>query len=103
MPTVNCAVIWLLVPTGSPEIEAPIGFSLPWSLPLGPVPKAGDPGCRLNQSRMTWACCQVVNWVSATCGTCLNNGSAMTLPPPGPVQANGRILLLNVTMDCAGS
>src|ERR1019366_178198 len=97
------AVVWLLVAGGSPAMEAPIGMTLPWSRPFGPVPRAGEPGWRLNQSQRIWACCQVEKEVSDTWGTCLRSGSAMTLLVPGPLQANGRILSLRATVVWAGS
>src|ERR1035437_7372199 len=102
-PTFNTAVVRLFVPSGAPTIEAPIETPPPWSRRLGPVPSAGEPGCRLNHLRMICAWLQVVKKVSDTCGTYFNNGSAMTLPPPYLVQAYGKLLLLKVTSVSAGS
>src|SRR5664279_4379625 len=86
MPTVRVAVVWLLVAGGSPATEAPMGMTPPWSRPFGPVPRAGEPDWRLNQSQRTWAEAQFVKYVSETCGTCLSRGSLAELLPPGPVQ-----------------
>src|SRR6185369_6406406 len=87
------------VPIGSPESDAPIGVAAPLSRPFGPELRAGEPGSKLNQSRITCACSQVVKKVSATCGTYLKSGSFVELPPPGPDHANGIRLLLNVTTE----
>src|SRR2546426_6552376 len=102
-PTVRVAVVWLVVPLGSPEMDAPSGITPPLSWLFGPVPRAGEPGNRLNQSRMICASAQLEKAVSESCGTCLNNGSTAVLPPPGPFQVDGRMLLLTVTIVCAGS
>ena len=102
-PTMRVAVVMLVRSRGSPEIETPSGITPPLSVPFGPVPRAGEPGSRLNQSRITWASSQVVKWVSDTCGMCLSMGSRTALPLPGPFHGIGRMLLLKVTVVCVAS
>src|SRR5436190_23949219 len=99
MPTLRVALVWLVVPLGSPEMLAPRGITPPLSLPLGPVPKAGELVCRLNQSHITCAWAQFVKTVSETCGTCFNKGSLRELFPPGPAQAKGKRLFVKVTTE----
>src|SRR5207247_5841324 len=88
----------LVVPAGSPEMDAPIGITAPLSRPFGPVPMPGEPGKRLNQSRMIWACSQLVKIVSESWGMCLSIGSLVEWLPPGPLQGDGMRLLVKVTM-----
>src|SRR5947207_672267 len=102
-PTVSVAVVSGVVAGGSPEIETPIGFTPPLSVPFGPVRNAGEPEARLNQSRITWASDHVAKFASATVGTCFRSGSVTRFPPPGPFQAIGKILFVNVTSVEAGS
>src|SRR5689334_14303695 len=97
-PTCSVAEVLVVVPIGAPETEAPIGFIAPASVLLGPTPIAGELVSRLNQSRMTWACAQLVKNVSESCGTCLKIGSVTRLPPPRPVQGMGRMLFVKVTV-----
>src|ERR1043166_9319819 len=99
VPTRRVAVVWLLVPIGSPESEAPIGLTPPLSSPLGPVPRAGEPGRRVNQSRTICAWSHVARSVSESWGLYLSNGALVELPPPGPVQTKGMRLLLKVTIE----
>src|SRR5882762_9873575 len=97
-PTVRVAVVRLLVPLGSPAMEAPRGMTPPLSRPFGPVPRAGEPGKRLNQSRNTCAWSQVVKAVSDTCRMYLRRGLFVELPPPRLGQGYGIRLLVKVTM-----
>src|SRR5262249_3099102 len=85
-PTVSVAELSGVMPTGSPLTLAPRGMTPPLSRPFGPVPWAGEPALRLNQSHMTCASAHEVKLVvSESCGTCLNSGSALALLPPGPL------------------
>src|ERR1017187_10129786 len=88
---------------GSPETDAPPGITPPISTPLGPALPAGEPGRRLNQSRIICAWSHEPNWVSESYGMYLSRGSFVELPLPGPFHANGRMFLLKVTTVCAGS
>src|SRR5262249_31757873 len=88
-------VVWL---GGWPEIDAPNGVTPPLLRPFGPVPRAGEPGCKLNQVRRICACAQFVNTVSETCGVCVSIGLVIELPLPGPLQGRGRMLLFSVTV-----
>src|SRR6266496_4858555 len=97
-PAVRVAVVRLFVPFGSPAMEAPNGMTPPLSRPFGPVPRAGEPGRRLNQSRITCACSQVVKKVSDTCGMYLRRGWLVELPPPNPAHGYGIRLFVNVRM-----
>src|SRR6516164_9190975 len=97
-PTCNVALVRLFVGAGSPEIEAPSGITPPWSRPFGPAPRAGEPGNKLNQSRMVWAWFHVVKKVWESCGIYLSSGGLVELPPPRPVQEKGMRLLVKVTM-----
>ena len=54
-PTLSVALCENVVPTGSPEIVAPLGFDDPILSPLGPVPTAGPgPGRKPNSLSAGW-------------------------------------------------
>lgn len=96
-----------LTPALSPPRGEGAEATAPRSRPLGPVPRAGEPGRRLNQSHITCASASELKFVvSENCGTCLKNGSAFTLFPPGPDHGAPRswvmMLLVKVTwaMPC---
>src|SRR5689334_6194712 len=98
MPTVSEAVVRLFVAGGSPAMEAPSWTTPPLSRPLGPLARAGEPGSKLNQSRMTCACSQLVKAVSDNCGMYFSSGGLVEFPPPAPLQTNGSKLFEKVTV-----
>src|ERR1043166_704786 len=121
MPTTRVALVWLVVPLGAPETDAPILITPPLSSPFGPVPMAGELVWRLNQSHNTCACAQevmlelktlrfvlpTIQPVPATNLAVLKSGSFVELFPPGPVQRRlvvqlplvAMMLLVYVTME----
>src|SRR5438034_1320257 len=99
MPTTSVALLWVVVPVGAPETEAPILITAPLSSPFGPVPMAGELVWRLNQSHITCASAQEVKLevISKRLEpptvqppvvnlAVLKSGSFVELFPPGPVQ-----------------